>query len=81
MEKKPRSYKAWSGYDDKTLMDLRSKNVKIRHIAEIMNRTESSIHNRVAVTGIGRKMYASEVYQIKLQPEKKKNWLQRFLGE
>ena len=55
MEKKPRSYKAWTEYDDKTLIDLRGQNVSIRIISGVMLRTESSIHNRIAILKLGTK--------------------------
>ena len=65
MEK--RSYKAWSEYDDMTLIDLRDKKVSIRIIAGVMQRTESSIHNRIAFLKVGTK----KKIKLYLEPEQK----------
>ena len=66
---KKRTYKVWTEYDDKTLADLRRKNVSIRHIAGILGRTESSIHNRLAFF---KPLDPPEV--------KKKSWLDWIMG-
>ena len=65
MEK--RSYKAWSEYDDMTLIDLRDKKVSIRIIAGVMQRTESSIHNRISLLKLGTK----KKIKLNLEPEQK----------
>jgi len=65
MEK--RSYKAWSEYDDMTLIDLRDKKVSIRIISGVMQRTESSIHNRIAFLKVGTK----KKIKLNLEPEQK----------
>jgi len=73
MKNKPRSYKAWTGYDDKTLIDLRGKNVSIRVISGVMIRTESSIHNRIAVLKLGTKK------KIKLNIESEQKFLNKYI--
>ena len=71
MEK--RSYKAWSEYDDMTLIDLRDKKVSIRIIAGVMQRTESSIHNRIAFLKVGTKK------KIKLYLEPEQKFLDKYI--
>ena len=71
MEK--RSYKAWSEYDDMTLIDLRDKKVSIRIIAGVMQRTESSIHNRIAFLKVGTKK------KIKLHLEPEQKFLDKYI--
>ena len=67
---KKRTYKAWTEYDDKTLADLRRKNVSVRHIAEILGRTMPSVTNRIAILK-GREA----------QPEAvKRHWVKKLLG-
>ena len=71
MEK--RSYKAWSEYDDITLVDFRDKGVAIRIIAGVMQRTESSIHNRIAFLKVGTKK------KIKLHLEPEQKFLDKYI--
>jgi hypothetical protein len=71
MEK--RSYKAWSEYDDMTLIDLRDKKVSIRIISGVMQRTESSIHNRIALLKVGTKK------KIKLHLEPEQKFLDKYI--
>jgi len=59
-----RAYKAWSEYDDITLLDLRKQKIRIRVIAGVMKRTESSIHNRISI--------------LKLAKKKKIRWIDRL---
>lgn len=69
---KKRTYKAWTEYDDKTLADLRRKNVSVRHIAEILGRTMPSVTNRIAILK-GREREAP--------PESvKRHWVKKLLG-
>ena len=64
---KKRSYKAWSDYDDVTLIDLRQDKVPVRIIAGVMKRTESSIHNRISLLKLGTK----KKIKLHLEPEQK----------
>ena len=48
-----RSYRAWTENEERSLIDMRWNNFSVRHIAEVMNRTESSIHNRIVILKIG----------------------------
>ena len=69
---KKRTYKVWTEYDDKTLADLRRKNVSVRHIAEILGRTMPSVTNRIAILK-GREREAP--------PEAvKRHWVKKLLG-
>ena len=63
---KKRTYKAWTEYEEKTLADLRRKNVSVRHIAEILGRTMPSVTNRIAILGISNKH------------KRKNSWLDRL---
>ena len=59
-----RAYKSWSEYDDITLLDLRKQKIRVRVIAGVMKRTESSIHNRISI--------------LKLSKKKKIRWIDRL---
>ena len=61
-----RSYKAWTEYEDKTLRDWKRKKVRVRHMAEVLGRSEVSVRNRIAALGIGNKR------------KRKNSWLDRL---
>jgi IS30 family transposase len=69
---KKRTYKAWTEYEDKTLADLRRKNVSIRHIAEILGRTMPSVTNRIVILKGKNKEAPPEAV--------KKHWVRKLLG-
>tara|TARA_R100001198_G_C5233233_1_gene211897 strand:+ start:269 stop:475 length:207 start_codon:yes stop_codon:yes gene_type:complete len=61
-----RVYKAWTEYEDKTLRDWKKKKVKVRHMAEVLGRSEVSVRNRIAALGISNKQ------------KRKNSWLDRL---
>ena len=61
-----RAYKAWTEYEDKTLRDWKKKKVRVRHMAEVLGRSEVSVRNRIAALGIGKKR------------KRKNSWLDRL---
>jgi hypothetical protein len=61
-----RAYKAWTEYEDKTLRDWKRKKVKVRHMAEVLGRSEVSVRNRIAALGISNKQ------------RRKNSWLDRL---
>ncbi len=50
-----RLYKAWTEYEDKTLREWKKKKVRVRHMAEVLGRSEVSVRNRIAKLGISNK--------------------------
>jgi len=61
-----RAYKAWTEYEDKTLRDWKKKKVRVRHMAEVLGRSEVSVHNRIAALGNRNKQ------------KRKNSWLDRL---
>tara|TARA_R110001606_G_scaffold3709_1_gene17396 strand:+ start:401 stop:649 length:249 start_codon:yes stop_codon:yes gene_type:complete len=77
---KKRTYKAWGKFDDIELIDLRRNEVPIKEIAAILGRTDSAIHNRIAILRVGTK----DKIKLSLEPEQKFfdkyiKWVDRIL--
>ena len=71
---KKRSYKAWTKEDETLLEALRwSEKYSIEQIADHMQRTESSIHNRIALLKLGTKK------KIKLYLEPEQKFLDKYI--
>tara|TARA_R110000796_G_scaffold110561_2_gene222059 strand:+ start:394 stop:669 length:276 start_codon:yes stop_codon:yes gene_type:complete len=73
MKKTKRVYKHWTKHDDETLTEFRLLKVSVRNIAKFMDRTESSIHNRIYL------LKAVNVRR-KAKPEQKKSWFRWLMG-
>mgnify|MGYP003633047298 FL=1 len=78
MTKVKTTRKIWTDYDDKTLIDMRHKGVSIRIIAHVLQRTESSVNNRINVIGIGKKQINPAAKTVK--PAAPKWWFARIFG-
>lgn len=50
-----RKYKAWTEYEDKTLREWKKKKVRVRHMAEVLGRSEVSVRSRISALGISNK--------------------------
>jgi hypothetical protein len=50
-----RTYKPWTEYEDKTLREWKKKKVRVRHMAEVLGRSEVSVRSRIAALGINNK--------------------------
>ena len=57
-----RVYKAWTEYEDKTLRDWKKKKVRVRHMAEVLGRSEVLVRNRIAALGIRYKLIRNKLW-------------------
>ena len=81
MEKRPKTYKAWTSRDDDRLMTMRENRLPITEVAKALGRTVSSVNNRLAKMKLKKvpRKFAKDVETEQKFFDKYIKWIDRMV--